>query len=532
MAIAPGRDVDGTGSTGRDVDKGLKAGALGLLSSVVIGISSTAPGYSLAATIGFAAAAVGFQTPAILVLAFIPMFCIAYAYRELNAQDPDCGTTFTWAARAFGPRVGWLGGWGIIVADIVVMANLAQIAGQYGFLLFGADGLAASTFWVTLVGSLWIIVLTYICYRGIEISARLQFVLLAIEIVALAVFALVALIKVYSGNAAAEAVRPAWSWLNPFDVPSFSALSTGVLLAVFIYWGWDTAVACNEETKDRTTTPGRDAVISTVTLLGIYLLVAIACISYAGLITLTNPDNKGDVLAALGDEVLGSTFGKILILAVLSSAAASTQTTILPTARTTLSMAVHRAIPASFSRVHPTYQTPAVSTIAMGIASVDFYVGLVIVSGNVLADSILALGLLIAFYYALTGYACVWQFRRQLTRSLRDALVKGILPLAGAVILSLCFYKSAKDMFAEDYGATSFHGVGGVFLLGIGSLLLGVLVMIACEISRPEFFRKGVGAAVIPPGDGAAAYPDAASYSATSSPSAPATDETAKEHQQ
>ena len=110
--------------------------------------------------------------------------------------------------------------------------------------------------------------------------------------------------------------------------------------------------------------------------------------------------------------------------------------------------------------------------------------------------------------------------------------MKGILPLAGAVILSLCFYKSAKDMFAEDYGATSFHGVGGVFLLGIGSLLLGVLVMIACEISRPEFFRKGVGAAVIPPGDGAAAYPDAASYSATSSPSAPATDETAKEHQQ
>ncbi len=477
-----------------DTDKGLKAGALGLLSSVVIGVSSTAPGYSLAATIGFAAAAVGFQTPAILVLAFIPMFCIAYAYRELNADDPDCGTTFTWASRAFGPRLGWLGGWGIIVADIVVMANLAQIAGQYGFLLFGADGLAASTFWTALVGSIWIIVLTYVCYRGIEISARLQFLLLSVEILALAIFALVALVKVYSGHAAAGAVKPALAWFNPFDVPSFSALSTGVLLAVFIYWGWDTAVACNEETRDRTRTPGRAAVISTVALLAIYVLVTVASLSYAGLAVLTNPDNQGDVLAVLGNEVLGSTFGKILILAVLSSAAASTQTTILPTARTTLSMAVHRAIPASFSRMHPTFQTPTVSTIAMGVASVAFYVGLAIVSGNVLADSILALGLLIAFYYALTGYACAWRYRADLTKSVHQAFVKGVLPLTGAVILTLCFYKSAKDMYAADYGATSFHGVGGVFLLGIGSLLLGVVVMIVCEVAYPMFFKKGLDA--------------------------------------
>lgn len=60
-------------------DKGLKAGALGLLSSVVIGVSSTAPGYSLAATIGFVAAAVGLQSPVVLLIAFVPMFCIAYA---------------------------------------------------------------------------------------------------------------------------------------------------------------------------------------------------------------------------------------------------------------------------------------------------------------------------------------------------------------------------------------------------------------------------------------------------------------------
>jgi amino acid transporter len=474
--------------TAIDGDKGLKSGALGLLSSVVIGVSSTAPGYSLAATIGFVAAAVAFQSPAVLLLAFVPMFCIAYAYRELNAVDPDCGTTFRWATTAFGPRTGFMGGWGIVVADIVVMANLAQIAGQYGFLLFGADGLATSTFATTVVGALWITVLTYVCYRGIEISARLQYVLLAVELVALAAFAVVALVRVYAGSAGDGSVRPSLSWFDPFEIPSFSALSAGVLLAVFIYWGWDTAVSVNEETRDRTRTPGRAAVISTVLLLAIYVLVAVACQAYAGLGPLTDEANQGDVLAVLGNEVLGSTFGKVLILAVLTSAAASTQTTILPTARATLSMAAHRAIPAAFAKMHPRYQTPTTSTIAMGVASVVFYVGLAAISGNVLADSIAALGLLIAFYYGLTGYACAWQFRRQM-RTAREILVRGVLPLVGAVVLTLCFYKSARDMWAADYGNTSFGGVGGVFLLGIGSLVLGVVVMMFLEWRMPAFYR-------------------------------------------
>ena len=133
-------------------------------------------------------------------IAFVPMLLVATAYYCMNRVDPDCGTTFTWAARAFGPAAGWIGGWAIIVADIVVMANLAQIAGLYTFLLFGADGAAASTFWVTVVGVIWIAVMTIICWIGIELSARLQWFLLAAEIITLAIFAVVALIKVYGSN--------------------------------------------------------------------------------------------------------------------------------------------------------------------------------------------------------------------------------------------------------------------------------------------------------------------------------------------
>ena len=143
-------------------DKGLKKDALGFVSSVVIGVASTAPGYSLAASLGLvvAVAGVGLQAPAVLLVAFIPMLLIASAYYYMNRADPDCGTTFAWVSKAMGPWWGWIGGWAIIVADVIVMANLAQIAGLYSFLLFGWDSAAASTVAVTAVGVVWIAIMT------------------------------------------------------------------------------------------------------------------------------------------------------------------------------------------------------------------------------------------------------------------------------------------------------------------------------------------------------------------------------------
>ena len=192
--------------------KGLKADALGFVSSVVIGVASTAPGYSLAAVLTLVVAAVGVQAPAVLILAFVPMLFIAASYYYMNRADPDCGTTFSWVTRAMGPWAGWIGGWAIIVADVIVMANLAQIAGLYGFLLFDWQSAADSTFAVTFVGILWIAVMTAICVIGIELSARTQVGLLGAEVITLALFAFVALYKVYSGDALEGSIHPELSW--------------------------------------------------------------------------------------------------------------------------------------------------------------------------------------------------------------------------------------------------------------------------------------------------------------------------------
>ncbi|MEZ0091214.1 APC family permease [Streptacidiphilus sp. EB129] len=485
-------------------EKGLKGNALGLFSSVAIGLASTAPAYSLAATLGIIVAGVGLQAPIITIMGFVPMLLIAIAYKELNAVDPDCGTTFTWAARAFGPRTGWMGGWGIIIADVIVMANLAQIAGSYGFQLIGKPGLSSNTLWTTLAGVLWIIVMTAICYVGIEVSATLQRWLLCVEVAMLVVLSVTALVKVYGSNAPHSSIHIAGSWFNPFDVTSTSAFTAGILSAVFIYWGWDTAVSVNEETADKERTPGRAAVMSTVLLLLIYALVSTSAQAFAGVGTtgngLGNPDNSGDVLSGLGNAIFGTVgFGafmsKLLIFMVLTSAAASTQTTILPTARTSFSMALHKAIPSHFGRVHRRFLTPTWSTVAMGLVSIAFYVLLTRISTNVLSDSIASVGLGIAFYYGLTGFACAWYFRRVLRRSARDLWMKGILPGLGGLMLLYFFCYAAFDVYADpSYGHTTislpFIGrTGGVSVIGVGSLVLGVVLMLIQWAVSGSWFR-------------------------------------------
>jgi amino acid transporter len=477
-------------------NKGLKADALGYISNLVIAVASTAPAYSLAATLGFivAVTGIGFHAPAVLIVSFIPILFVSVGYRFLNLADPDAGTTFAWTTRAFGPQIGWVNGWAIFLADIIVMASLAAIASNYTFLLFDSHAHPAN-FWLIVGAVLWIAVMTWICYRGIELSARIQTALLGIELFTLALFAIVALIKVYA-NSPTHSVHVSASWFNPFDL-SWGALVDGVLLGIFIYWGWDSGVAVNEESRDRHRGPGKAAVISTLILLVIYLIVTVAAQSYHGYSFLAG--NSADVINALGGQVFGSPLDKLLIITVLTSASASTQTTILPTARTTLSMAKWNSIPKSFGNVHPRYFTPTFSTLLMGGLSIVWTVALLAFNPNqdVLGDTISALGFAVCFYYGFTGLACAVYFRRDLFKSARNFFLAGLVPVLGGIMMAYVgikaysYYNTAGNNYSKPIA-----GIQTPIFVGIGGLILGVILMFASWPFFPQFFsRKWWGAA-------------------------------------
>jgi amino acid transporter len=333
--------------------------------------------------------------------------------------------------------------------------------------------------------------MTYICYRGIELSARIQAALLSLEVLTLAIFAAVAFVDVYSSGAPAGSHHVALGWFNPFAL-SITQLTGGVLLGIFIYWGWDSGVAVNEESENPAEGPGRAAVLSTILLVLIYVVVSTAAQADAGTGFLVNHQN--DVLSGLGNRVFGSgVLQKVLLFSVLTSASASTQTTILPTARTTISMASWGALPKVFARVHPRFQTPSFSTLAMGAVSIIWTVGLLVLdtSGNVLGDSITGLGFAICFYYGFTGIACAFYYRREIFKSAHRALLVGLVPLLGGAGMFFVFGKSflTSSKAGANY-SSPFLGVQVPIVIGIGGLLLGLVFMAAQWIFMPEFFKR------------------------------------------
>lgn len=466
--------------------------------SVTLGVSSVAPAYALTATLGILAAAVGLKMPALFIAGFIPMFLTAYAYRELNRALPDCGTSFTWATKAFGTYTGWMCGWGAIVATVIVLSNLAGVAVSFFYLfiarLTGVDEIAdlAANKLVNIITCLaFVAVATFIAYRGITTTKRVQTVLVVFQMIVLVIFVVAA----FAGAPGSPtSVAFDWDWFNPFTGLEVSAFVAGLIGSIFAFWGWDTCLTVNEESKDLDRTPGRAAIATVLIILATYLLVGIAAVVYAGVGTeglgLGNEETSDNVFGALADPVLGRWLALLLFLAVLGSSAASLQTTFLPPARTLLAMGVYRAVPKRFASIHPRFLIPSYATLACGIGTGVFYSVLTLLSERVLSDTILTLGIMICFYYGLTAFACVWYFRKELFASAFNIVFKLVFPLLGAIMLTIVFVISLVDSFDPANGSgAEVGGVGLVFVLAIGLLLLGAVLMLVWRVRDPAFFR-------------------------------------------
>jgi len=488
--------------------KGLSAGSIGLLGATVIGISCIAPAYTLTASLGPTVAAVGTQMPGIFLVGFIPMLLVALGYRELNNAMPDSGTSFTWATRAFGPWIGWLGGWGLIVATVIVLSNLAGIA--VDFLYLAIAQIAGDPAIADLAANVPINIATclvfmagacYISYRGMETTKAVQYVLVAFQLIVLVWFSVAAITLVGNGGAF-DALAFSPEWFNPFVLPSFSAFAAGVSLSIFIFWGWDVTLTMNEETKNPETTPGRAATLTVAIIFVLYILVAVASLMFAGVGTgefgLGNEAIQGNVFAALAGPVMGP-FAILMSLAVLSSSAASLQSTFVGPARTMLAMGHYEAFPKRFASISPRFKSPSFATIVAAVVAWVFYAVMRVLSTDVLTDTILTLGMMICFYYGVTALACVWYFRRVAFSSVRNFFFKFLAPLLGGVILAVIFVTTLRDSMRPDYGSGSeIGGVGLVFILGVFLLASGVVLMIVMRVANPAFFtgktlRRGEG---------------------------------------
>ena len=485
-----------TATAHSEAEPGLKRGALTILDDVVIAVSSTAPAYSIGTTLAALALAVALGGPAAIWVGFLPVTGIAIAYYYMNRANPNCGTSYSWTSKALHPSLGFISGWVVILTDILFMSFAAPQCGQALLQLFNAWNLtslgpisldAANTTAATIFGVIFLAIVTYMCVVGIQLAARLQWVLLAIEYLIVLGFSILGF---FHGGGSTFSL----DWFNPFSL-GVGGLAAGVVISVFFYWGWDTAATVNEETEDSTENPGRAGIIGMFLLL---LLFLVACTSVQMVLTPKELQaNAATTLTAFADKMVGNQWGSLAILAFLSSTIATLQTTLLPSARTAYSMARDGMLGRIWATIDPRWNTPAIGTIIMGVISALLALGSLALGsslGAVVTAGVTSIGLLVAFYYGLVGISCAVYYRRALARNVKGLIFAGVVPVVSALVLFLLagylIYQdwTSTDTFAFSASNGKFNVLVPVAILiaGVPALIYQVLVRHPSYMSLPS----------------------------------------------
>ena len=458
---------------------------LSLGQAVAVGVNTTSPAYSLAAILAPMAALVGYATPIVLIVSFIPMALTSLAFLYLNRRDPDCGTTFSWVTRAMGPIPGFMAGWVITAAGVLVLGSLAETAVTYGLLLVGLDGLAANRVVVIAGAAVLIMLMVVLAIVGSDSSIRLQSVLTYVQIGILLAFG------GFAFYTAMEYGLPSFTseWVNPLEY-GVAPLVAAMLLGVFAFWGWEAATNLSEECR-KPSDAGKAGLLSTVILLITYVLVAISVVLYLGQSDFFPVGESGLVLVDMSGSVFGP-LAFLVLLAVATSALASTQTTMVPGSRAVLSMARRGALPAKLGLVSPRFKTPYVSLSMLAAIAAAWYVFVSSISETAMLDTLSSLGILVAFYYSLTGIACVVYYRRHVRQSIKGFLMVGVGPILGSLGLAFMLVAAVQSLWdpANSASGVAWAGLSPPLVIAAAMFGIGVLVLVIRRITAPAFFTS------------------------------------------
>jgi amino acid transporter len=447
---------------------------VGLLGSTVFALAGAAPGQTVSIVLASLVVTAAYGTILPLAISAAGLLCIAIAFQRLNMWRQNAGATYEWVCRAFSPYVGNLVGWLMLVAfGGFVLIDVITIGPSVLALLgFSPNNQFVGALAIVIIGT----ALTVTAVVGIRPSARLQITVAVIEYSILAVFIVWAFIEIYLAHKSGT-VRPSTSWLS-FKGTGAGSFSAAMVIAVASIAGWDGGIYVNEETERPERNPGLGAVVA-VALLGLIFVSMWA--AFQGIAPLGALNAHAANAAAFVGQRLGGTAGdRVISLAVVLSVLATTQVAIIGTARLMFSMSRDRVLPARLGVVSERFRTPAFATAGLGgvmmvFGIVDIYSSSVSTAiGNLVTVS----GFLYSMFYAITGLAAAWFYRRFIGRSPKDFLILGLLPLAGAGLLLWVAYKGAIGL-----SGTEKEILGGIAAVGI------IMLVVAVKVYKSPIFK-------------------------------------------
>ena len=455
----------------------LEKDAIGLVRSTIFAMAGAAPGQTVAITLALLVSTSAYGTILPVILTTAGLLCIALAFDRLNMWRQNAGATYEWVSRAFNPYVGFLVGWLMLVAfTLFVLIDVITIGPSVTALF----GFSPNNKWA---GALAIVVLgtflTLTAVRGIRLSARLQVIVALLEYSIVTVFAVWAFIAVFIVHQSGT-VHPVVGWLT-FHGTGAGVFGATMIIAVASLAGWDGGIYLNEETQAPEKNPGKGAVLG-VALTGLLFVIMYATYQGVGSYNALQA-HSANAIAWVGDRLAGTAGDRIMSFAVVISVLATTQVAIIGTARVAFSMSRDRVLPRRLGVISDRYRTPAFATLVLGgsmivLGLIDVFATSVASAMDVIINSS---GVLYSIFYAVTGLAAAWYYRRLIFQSAKNALVLGLLPLAGAGLLIWVTIKGAQALTtAERYGM-------------IGIAAAGICMMfVAARIYRAPIFKVHV----------------------------------------
>ena len=471
----PDASHEGGADQHRGDHHGLAADGVSAAGSIVMAVAGSAPAYSIAATTATLVGAAALGAPAALLWCGIPMLGIAWAFLYLGRLDVNAGAAYSWVARALHPILGFLSGWALVISATIFMVAGALPAGAMTVTLFAPEQ-AENVSLITGVGALWFLVMAACVLFGVHVTARAQWIMSVIEVGILVLFAVLMIVRAATSAHAGPSFS--WDWLGFQHLTGQGVFVSAALVAAFYFWGWDVSANLNEETKDGHKNAGSAGIIGVIIVFLLFEIFTIATLVI--LPQKTIEEHSANVLSVLGDAVWPGIGGKVLVIAVALSTIATLETTLIQVTRTLFSMGRDNTIPKAFGRIHPKWRTPAFATLVVVGVSIVLFVGSNFVGnvGEIMNNAILSIGIQIAFYYTLAGVAVVVAYRKVLLKSVKNFLLIGLWPAAGAVFMGVMFVMGIMQNFQDDAIVVN--------ILGLGLIVLGV-VPIAL------FYRKARG---------------------------------------
>jgi amino acid transporter len=452
----------------------LEPDAIGTTQDTIIGMASSAPAATMAVTMAGLAAAAAYGGGPVILLCGVPMLIIANSYRRLNLWNANCGASFEWVGRAINPYLGFMTGWLMLAGYIVGTISVVVVLSPAVLAVFGTT---ASNPWPNIgISTFLIILMLMIAVAGIRITARTQVAMAVFEYIVLVTVSIWGLVYVLSHHAGTYPITSGWFSLS--GIGGKGDLTAGLLIAVFMYSGWDATIYVNEEVKHRRVNPGRAAVFAVAILIVLYILPQM------GLQGVSSPANlqanASSALIYVTQVIGGSTWAKVMAFALVLSVIASTGTGIVASSRIAYGMASHRVLPPVLGQISRRFNTPAIGSIIIAfILIVATWAYLLSTSiANVFTDVVSVTGLLFAIFYVMTALAAIVYYRRRIFSRVWDSLLVGVLPLASAAFLAWVVVKSLQNApNSQRYALT-------------GIVVAGLLMMFAARfVLRSQFFH-------------------------------------------